>query len=72
MDNRTKRPLSIALMTVISLSIFVAVAPVVAENTPDTEAFCGTAMYDEEEHLKSKVTDIETEGFGTMFEGMAS
>ncbi|MEA1907776.1 MAG: CARDB domain-containing protein, partial [Euryarchaeota archaeon] len=68
MDNRMN---SIVFMVVVLLSILAIVAaPVMAENATEEEeeTFSGKLMYGEEEHLKSNVTGIETESFGTTIE----
>jgi hypothetical protein len=73
MDANVNRDFSIVVTTILSLSILVMTAPVVAENTTGVDgAFFGTLMCDEEEDLTCKVTDLKTESFGTTFEGMPS
>ena len=69
MDNKTNISFSMVFMAFISVLILVLAASLMAENTMNVGAvFSGTPVYDGEECLKSKATNIETESFSANLE----
>ncbi len=53
MNNKTKRFFSIALIAVVSLSIFTGATSAMAEDTTDTDVFCEPPMYDDQEYVEA-------------------